>query len=89
MLGLRYTARITVAAFMKLEIKKIGNSTGIILPKDILLRLNLSQGDLVYVTETEDGGLMISPYDPDFAKGMEIAKKAMKDYRNALAELAK
>jgi putative addiction module antidote len=74
---------------MKLEIKRIGNSTGLILPKEMLSRLRLSQGDWLYVTEMADGGVRLTPYDPTFEKGMEIAKKAMKTYRNALAELAK
>jgi putative addiction module antidote len=74
---------------MKLEVKKIGNSTGVILPKEVLARLKLEKGDWLYVSETADGGLRLTPYDPTFEKGMQIAKKAMKTYRNALAELAK
>ena len=74
---------------MKLEVKKIGNSTGVILPRELLARLKLEKGDWLYVSETADGGLRLTPYDPTFEKGMEIAKKAMKTYRNALAELAK
>jgi hypothetical protein len=41
------------------------------------------------VSETADGGLRLTPYDPTFEKGMRAARKAMKTYRNALAELAK
>jgi putative addiction module antidote len=74
---------------MKLEIKKIGNSTGVILPKELLARLGVKQGDSVYVTETQDGGLKLASRDPEFERGMEIARKAMGKYRNALAELAK
>jgi putative addiction module antidote len=74
---------------MKLEVKKIGNSTGVILPKELLARLKLEKGDWLYVSETADGGLRLTPYDPTFEKGMQVAKKAMKTYRNALAELAK
>ncbi len=74
---------------MKLEIKKIGNSTGVILPKELLARLGLAQGDNVYVTETPDGGLKLEPRDPEFERGMEVARKAMKKYKNALHELAK
>lgn len=74
---------------MKLEIKKIGNSTGLILPKELLTQLNLTQGQWVYVTEHPDGGVRLTPYDPSFEKGMEIAERAMKTYRNALSELAK
>ena len=74
---------------MKLEVKKIGNSTGVILPKEVLARLKLEKGDWLYVSETAEGGLRLTPYDPTFEKGMRIAEKAMKTYRNALAELAK
>ena len=74
---------------MKLEVKRVGNSTGLILPKDLLGKLNLAQGDWLYVTENADGSVRLSPYDPTFEKGMKIAEKAMKTYRNALAELAK
>ncbi len=74
---------------MKLEIKKIGNSTGVILPKELLARIGLAQGDELYVTETPDGGLNLTPRDPEFERGMEIARKAMKKYKNALRELAK
>ncbi|TXN45247.1 AbrB family transcriptional regulator [Methylobacterium sp. WL7] len=74
---------------MKLEVKRVGNSTGLILPKDFLGKLNLAQGDWLYVTENADGSVRLSPYDPAFEKGMKIAEKAMKTYRNALAELAK
>jgi putative addiction module antidote len=74
---------------VKIEVKKIGNSTGLILPKEFVSRLNLSQGDWLHVTENADGSVRLSPYDPTFEKGMEIAEKAMKTYRNALSELAK
>jgi putative addiction module antidote len=74
---------------MKLEVKKIGNSTGVILPKELLARLKLEKGDWLYVSETAEGGLRLTPYDPTFEKGMRAARKAMKTYRNALAELAK
>lgn len=74
---------------MKLEVKKIGNSTGLILPKELLSQLNLAQGDWLSVTEGGDGSVRLSPLDPTFEKGMEIAEKAMKTYRNALSELAK
>jgi putative addiction module antidote len=77
-----------VEAIMKLEIKKIGNSTGLILPKELLGRLGLSQGDSVVVTEGPDH-IKISRYVPDLEKGMDIARKAMKTYEAALTQLAK
>lgn len=74
---------------MKLEIKRIGNSTGLILPKELVGRLRLDQGDWLYVTENPDGTLHLSPYAPTFEKGMRIAEKAMKTHRHALTELEK
>lgn len=74
---------------MKIEIKRIGNSTGVILPKELLARLQLKQGDFLFVTELPEGGLKLVPRDPAFEKGMEVARKAMRTYRNALRELAK
>lgn len=73
---------------MKLEIKKIGNSTGLILPKELLARLGLQQGDQVIVTEMADG-FAVKRGNDTFEKGIEIARKAMKTYRNTLKELAK
>lgn len=71
------------------EIKKIGNSSGVILPKDILARLNVGVGDEFSVSLTPDGGVRLTPRNPHFDKAMEIARRGMKRYRNALAELAK
>ena len=71
------------------ELKKIGNSAGVILPKEVMARLNLSVGDKFYATLTAEGGIRFTPYDPDFEKAMEVASRGMKIYRNALAELSK
>jgi putative addiction module antidote len=71
------------------EIKKIGNSSGFILPKDVMARFNLSVGDQLYATLTPEGGICFTPHDPDFEKAMEVARRGMKRYHNALAELAK
>jgi putative addiction module antidote len=75
---------------MKLQLKKIGNSTGLILPKELLARLGLEEGDALVVSETPDGlNLHITKGDETFERGLEIARKAMKTYHNALKELAK
>jgi len=74
---------------MKLEVKKIGNSTGLILPKELLAQLNLKQGQWVYVTELPDGGVRLTPYDPDFEKVMTIVDDLMVEYRDTLKALAK
>jgi putative addiction module antidote len=71
------------------QIKKIGNSSGFLLPKDVMARLNLDNGDEFFVTLTPEGGMRFTPRDPHFEKAMEVARRGMKRYRNALAELAK
>ncbi len=74
---------------MKLEIKKIGNSTGIILPKEFLARLGLKQGQSVYITELPEGGARLTPYDPDFDEAMSIMDDLMDEYKDTLKALAK
>lgn len=74
---------------MKLEVKKIGNSTGLILPKELVRDMNLAQGDWLHVTREPDGRLVLAKRDDEFERGMEIARKAMRTYENALRELAK
>jgi putative addiction module antidote len=83
------TPRKVEAEGYVLQIRKIGNSTGIILPKDLLARLNLKEGDKLHVIEQTENAVKLSTYDPTFAKAMDVARKGMKIYRNALAELAK
>lgn len=74
---------------MKLEIKKIGNSTGLILPKELLARMGLSQGDEVLVTEGPDRTISITPHVDDDEETMRIARDVMKEYRSTLKALAK
>lgn len=74
---------------MKLEIKRIGNSTGLILPKELLARLGLQQGDEVFVTEGPDRTITVSAYSDDDDETMRIARQVMKDYKNTLKALAK
>ena len=71
------------------QLKKIGNSTGVIFPKELMARLDISVGDSFYATLTPEGGLRFTPHDPKFEKAMEVARRGMKIYRNALSELAK
>lgn len=73
---------------MELKITRIGNSLGVILPRDLLSRLKLDKGDTVFVTETPDG-YHLSPYDPAFAEQMQTARNLMKKRRNAVHELSK
>jgi putative addiction module antidote len=74
---------------MKIEIKRIGNSDGLILPKELMQRLDLKRGQELHVTELAGGGLQLLPYDPDFERTMEIADEIMDEYRDTLATLAK
>lgn len=73
---------------MKAKISQIGNSIGIILPKEAVTRLKVRKGDTVYLVETPDG-YSVTPYDPEFEDQMAIARQGMVEYRNALRELAK
>ena len=72
-----------------LKITQIGNSVGVILPKEILAKMNLGKGDTVYLTEAANGGFNLSPYDDEFERQMEAARRIMKKRRNVLRELAK
>jgi putative addiction module antidote len=73
---------------MKLKLRKIGNSIGITFPKEILDKLQVSDGDTLYLTETPDG-VQLTAYDPEFEQVMEAAELVTRRYRNALKELAK
>lgn len=72
-----------------LKVHKVGNSLNLRLPKDAVSALRVSEGDVVYMTETVNGECRITPFDPEFERQMEIAEKGMRQYRNALRELAK
>jgi len=71
-----------------LKLKAVGNSTGVILPKEVLSKLRVEQGDSLHVVETERG-IELTPYDPEFERQMEPARKIMKKRRGVLRELAK
>ncbi len=73
---------------MKLEIKKIGNSTGVILPKELLAQLGLERGDALYVTKLPDRSIKLAAYDPDHEEAMEIARDVMKEYKDTFKALA-
>ena len=74
---------------MKLEIKKIGNSSGIILPKELMTALGLKPGMELYAAAAGDGAIRLTPYDPDFAESMKLVDDIMDEYRDTLKELAK
>ena len=71
-----------------LKITQIGNSLGLILPKEMLARLKLEKGDTVHITESPDG-VRLTPHDPNFETQMDAARSIMKKRRAVLRELAK
>ena len=71
----------------KLKIVTIGNSVGVTLPKDILERLRAEKGDTLYAIESPNG-VEITPYDPEFAKQMEVAEDVMHEWRDVLRDPA-
>ena len=74
---------------MKIEIKKIGNSDGLLLPKELMQRLDLKRGQELHVTELAGGGLQLMPYDPEFEETMKAADRIMDKYKDTFAALAK
>jgi len=74
---------------MKTKVRKIGNSYGIVLPKEALQAMMVKEGSTLYLTEAPECSLQITPEKPGFEDMMAIAEKGMKKYRNALRQLAK
>ncbi|MGY0618749.1 AbrB/MazE/SpoVT family DNA-binding domain-containing protein [Lysobacter sp. A378] len=72
---------------MKLKITTIGNSAGIILPKELMARLRLEKGDELFALETPDG-VKLTVYDPTLAAQMEVAERIMREDRDVLRKLA-
>ena len=70
-----------------LKVTTIGNSVGVVLPKDVLTKLRVSKGDTLYAIETPNG-IELSPYDPDFVAQMDGAEKIMREDRDVLKKLA-
>ena len=71
-----------------LKLTQIGNSVGVILPKEVLARLKLEKGDTVYVTETPDG-VALTPLDPSFEQQLELGREYMREYLDTFRALAK
>jgi putative addiction module antidote len=74
---------------LELKLRKVGNSLGVVLPKEALARLNAGEGDTLVFTEAPDGGFRVTPDRNDFAQQMALAEDIANRYRNALRELAK
>ena len=71
------------------KVRRIGNSLGIVLPKEALQSLKVQEGDVLYLTEAAEGSLNVTPEKPDFKAKMKAAESLMNRYRNAFRELAK
>ena len=71
-----------------LKLTQIGNSMGVILPREMILRLGLAKGDTIYAVDQPDG-VRLTVADPDFAAQMDVARQVMKERRAVLRELAK
>jgi putative addiction module antidote len=72
-----------------LKIRKVGNSLGIVLPKEVISRLRIGEGQDVFLLEGPDNSYRITPFDPAFEKKMGKAEEIMARYRNTLHVLAK
>jgi putative addiction module antidote len=72
-----------------LQIKKVGNSLGLILPKELLARLKLKEGDKFHIVEQTERGIKLTPYDPKHAEGMELARRSFRKFADTYKALAK
>ena len=73
---------------VKLKVTTVGSSAGVVLPREVLARLKIEKGDTLFLTEAPDG-YRITPYDPDFERQMQLARRVIRERRNVLKELAK
>jgi putative addiction module antidote len=71
-----------------IKLTQIGNSVGVILPKEVLIRLKLEKGDSLFLTENPDG-ITLSPYQPNFDEQVAAGREFMREYRDTLRALAK
>ena len=69
-------------------IRSIGNSAGTTIPKAMLQRYHIAEGDRVHLVETPDG-ILITPFEPDFSEAMDLYEEGARTYRNAMRELAR
>jgi len=73
---------------LKLKLTQIGNSVGVVFPKEVLSRLKVSKGDSVFVTETPNG-VELSAYNPEIEEQLKEGREFMREYRDTLRALAK
>jgi len=70
-----------------LKLTTVGNSVGVVLPKEVLRYLRVSKGDVLYMLEVPNG-IQLTPYNPEFAHQMEVAERVMREDRDVLRKLA-
>ena len=73
---------------MRLKLRAVGTSTGVVLPKEMLARLKVKKDDTVFAVETPDGYLL-TPYDPEVEKQLGVGREFMAQYRETFRALAK
>ena len=83
------TKHIEISRPKALKLIAVGNSTGVVLPKEVLTLLRAGKGDSIYLTEGADGSIRLTAYDPKFARQMELAETIMREDRDILRALAK
>jgi len=76
-------------AMFALKLTKIGNSVGVVLPKEALAKLGVDKGDVVYLTDAPEASMTLSAYDPKIARQLELAEEVMDEYRDTFRALAK
>jgi len=74
---------------LELKVRKIGNSLGVVLPKEVVKRLRAENGDRLFLIEEPNGAYQLTPYDPAFEKKIAKAEDIIGRYRNTLHTLAK
>jgi len=72
-----------------LKLTQIGNSVGVVLPREALVKLGVEKGDIIYLTEASGGAMQITPYDPEVARQIALGEEIMDDYRDTFRALAK
>jgi putative addiction module antidote len=73
---------------VKLKLRAVGTSTGVVLPKEFLHRLKVRKNDELFAIETPEGYLL-TPYDPEIEEQLEVGRELMKEHRETLRALAK
>lgn len=72
-----------------LKLTQVGNSVGLILPKEVLARMKLVKGDTVFVTDAANGGVTLTPYDPGLDEQLRLGREFMHEFRDTFHQLAK